>query len=214
MDRRYNPHCSDVSDFENSKYTKSDEELVLSATQVENMRPVVDKTYSTKRFAEPMTEPQLKSLSWTRLPANSIAKSNWALRTFTNWRLHRNSMRSKPCVTKFQLELLEMDNSTLNEAMGYFITEVKVKTDRRTKGILYMILLLLCNIIRGPMGGLKHRKLAKESVKAYQNKENPERCPVLLFEKYLNFRPSNCKNDLFTCNPESSTKEMIGRHLT
>ena len=50
-------------------------------------------------------------------------------------------------------------------------------------------------------GGLKHRKVQNKSVKIYANSENPRRCVVQLFKKYMSFRPSDAPSDVFYLQP-------------
>ena len=40
-------------------------------------------------------------------------------------------------------------------------------------------------------GGLSHLKIKRKKVRAYKNTENPERCPVELYRKYLSHVPEN-----------------------
>lgn len=46
-------------------------------------------------------------------------------------------------------------------------------------------------------GGLKHRHIAKKVSRAYENVQNPDRCVVRLYRKYLNLRPPNAPQDFY-----------------
>ena len=48
-------------------------------------------------------------------------------------------------------------------------------------------------------GGLKHRKLTPKCVDAYGNDENPDRCIIKLYQKYVSHRPQsqNCSEALY-----------------
>ena len=50
-------------------------------------------------------------------------------------------------------------------------------------------------------GGLNERKLRNKSVKAFQNLENPSRCIVKLYKKYMELRPPSAPNDVFYLQP-------------
>lgn len=50
-------------------------------------------------------------------------------------------------------------------------------------------------------GGLKHRKISKKVVRAYENKTCPERCIVRLYRKYLEHRPVDREIDDFYLRP-------------
>lgn len=55
-------------------------------------------------------------------------------------------------------------------------------------------------------GGLKHRHLKKKVSRAYENQDNPERCVVRLFNKYVSLRPPNAPDDLYL-RPLANPKE-------
>ena len=48
-------------------------------------------------------------------------------------------------------------------------------------------------------GGLDHRKVTRKIVRGYENREDPERCIVTLYNKYLSVRPVDprCPQDLY-----------------
>ncbi|XP_033756302.1 uncharacterized protein KIAA1958-like [Pecten maximus] len=46
-------------------------------------------------------------------------------------------------------------------------------------------------------GGILHRKLDPKITRAYGNLKQPERCIVMLYTKYTQARPDNCKTDAF-----------------
>ncbi len=46
------------------------------------------------------------------------------------------------------------------------------------------------NYSKNNQGGLLHRKIKPKEVTCYENKENPSRCLVKLFQKYVSHRPS------------------------
>lgn len=68
-------------------------------------------------------------------------------------------------------------------------SQLSVQTD--SDGCRY--LLYTEDVSKTRQGGLKHRKLTLKSVRAYENTENPNRCIVELYLKYLAHRPSDPK---------------------
>ncbi|XP_062588650.1 zinc finger MYM-type protein 2-like [Saccostrea cucullata] len=50
-------------------------------------------------------------------------------------------------------------------------------------------------------GGLQHKNLQPKVTRAYQNKNVPERCPVLTYEKYLHLRPEAGKTNALYLRP-------------
>ena len=68
-------------------------------------------------------------------------------------------------------------------------------------------------------GGLKHRKVQKKSVQAYENIQHPDRCIVKLYEKYISKCPGSDKCDAFYLRPRLKPNEDVwyaaqplGRH--
>ena len=50
-------------------------------------------------------------------------------------------------------------------------------------------------------GGLKERKVANKSVKVFANIEEPQKCPVRLYSKYMSLRPYSARKDVFYLQP-------------
>ena len=50
-------------------------------------------------------------------------------------------------------------------------------------------------------GGLNHRKVTKNRVKIFANVDNPSRCVVHLYHKFLSFRPANAPSDALYLQP-------------
>ena len=53
------------------------------------------------------------------------------------------------------------------------------------------------NTSKTNQGGLKHRKVTRKVVNAYPNTENPDRCPVAIYEKYVSHMPSADHNAFY-----------------
>ena len=50
-------------------------------------------------------------------------------------------------------------------------------------------------------GGLNHRKVKNKMVKAFSNVQNPNRCVVMLYQKYMALRPHDAPSDAFYLQP-------------
>ena len=46
-------------------------------------------------------------------------------------------------------------------------------------------------------GGLAHLRIKRKVVRAYKNLQNPERCPVELYKKYLSYVPKDTSDNVF-----------------
>lgn len=53
------------------------------------------------------------------------------------------------------------------------------------------------DVSKANKGGLKHRRVQKKRVDAFQNKTHPERCLISLYEEYLHLRPQNAPDALY-----------------
>ena len=68
-------------------------------------------------------------------------------------------------------------------------------------------------------GGLQHRNVSPKIVLAFENLENPERCIVRLYEKYISHLPENTTNTAFYLRPLDKPRghvwfgaQSVGRH--
>ena len=53
------------------------------------------------------------------------------------------------------------------------------------------------DISKTNIGGLAHLRIKRKVVRAYKNLQNPERCPVELYKKYLSHVPRDTSNNAF-----------------
>ena len=61
------------------------------------------------------------------------------------------------------------------------------------------------NTSKNNQGGLSHRKVKSKSVSCYENKSNPQRCLVRIYQVYLKHRPADC-DDIFYLTPLKKPK--------
>jgi hypothetical protein len=96
--------------------------------------------------------------------------------------------------------------------LRYENSQISLNTDRGgSKYLCYTK-----DVSKNRQGGLKHRKIAPKTVRPYENHDNPTRCIVRLYEKYVSLRPTseNCSpafylrslakpiaNVWYTCQP-------------
>ena len=59
-------------------------------------------------------------------------------------------------------------------------------------------------------GGLAHLRIKNKVVRAYENVEKPERCPVKLYKKYISHVPSETSDNSFYLRPLPKPK---GKYL-
>ena len=50
-------------------------------------------------------------------------------------------------------------------------------------------------------GGLEHRNIEPHAAKAYENKQNPERCPIKIFTTYVSKLPQDRIKNAFYFKP-------------
>ena len=84
--------------------------------------------------------------------------------------------------------------------LRYTNSQISVQED--STGLKY-----LCyteDVSKNRQGGLKHRKIAPKCVRAYENKQNPKRCIVHLYEKYVSHRPTSGK-----CSPALYLRPLV-----
>ena len=58
-------------------------------------------------------------------------------------------------------------------------------------------------------GGLAHLRIKNKLVRAYENVEKPERCPVKLYKKYISHVPSETSDNSFYLRPLPKPKGNI-----
>ena len=59
-------------------------------------------------------------------------------------------------------------------------------------------------------GGLAHLRIKNKVVRAYENVEKPERCPVKLYKKYISHVPSETSDNSFYLRPNRNQREIFG----
>ncbi|KAK6173752.1 hypothetical protein SNE40_017154 [Patella caerulea] len=113
-------HYSDISedDCDNLKMTKLVESTVVNSRQ----------------FGKTVSENELKDIVFSRLSPNTVAKSKWAVRTFHDWQNYRRTVVTTSAIKTFQGDLLQMTKEQLNDALGYFIVEIKKQDGSEYKG--------------------------------------------------------------------------------
>lgn len=73
------------------------------------------------------------------------------------------------------------------------------------------------SVSKANQGGLKHKRINKKVVRAYENTEKPERCILRIFEMYMDHRPKGAPDALYLRPKKPPTKEWYcrvptGRH--
>ncbi|XP_062572787.1 uncharacterized protein LOC134234758 [Saccostrea cucullata] len=59
------------------------------------------------------------------------------------------------------------------------------------------------------IGDLNHRKITPKVTRAYENVDEPERCLVKIFEKYISLRPPNGKSTALYLRPKERATETV-----
>ena len=59
-------------------------------------------------------------------------------------------------------------------------------------------------------GGLAHLRIENKVVRAYENVEKPERCPVKLYKKYISHVPLDTSDNSFFCDLYGNQREIFG----
>ena len=80
-------------------------------------------------------------------------------------------------------------------------SQITVHVENSLKYLLYKE-----DVSKTRQGGLKHRKILPKQVCAYENKFQPDRCIVKLYEKYLSLCPINMKTTDFYLRPLANPK--------
>lgn len=60
------------------------------------------------------------------------------------------------------------------------------------------------DVSKSCQGGLKHRRITPKRVRAYETRDNPERCIVRMYEKYISHRPTSGK-----CSPAFYLRPLV-----
>ncbi len=87
-------------------------------------------------------------------------------------------------------------NEHKNLKVGFY-SQLKIKVDPQTN-LHYLEYVENCS--KNNQGGIKSLHIKNKMAKAFENLENPERCVMHIFEKYLSKRPSQdpkCSFDLY-----------------
>ncbi|XP_062586115.1 uncharacterized protein LOC134247754 [Saccostrea cucullata] len=65
------------------------------------------------------------------------------------------------------------------------------------------------DVSKSNTGGLNHRKIAPKVTRAYENVDEPERCLIKIFEKYISLRPPNGKSTALYLRPKQRATETV-----
>jgi len=100
----------------------------ISEDEMDHISQELDRVENSGRFAAPLQEKDLENIVKDELCQNTENKTKWAMRILDNWLKQRQELsKSNDKVTKFGTNVLEFTVSELNQALSYFVAEVRNK---------------------------------------------------------------------------------------